>query len=151
LLRHSVGRFTSRTGLVATALVITLPWTYIFITHGAFYGNLLQLWFGIWMMPQQIQMALALSKSEVDHLPFFAGEEPESLPTDLSTVSQSALVKAQAYGKLEEKPWNVPETPAQQTPIPLATAAPISQKVTMKVNSSMKLPPGTYTIEDAVA
>jgi hypothetical protein len=145
LLRHTVGRFTSRTGLVATAFVLTVPWTYILISHGAFYGNLLQLWFGIWMMPQQIQMAMALTKSDVDHLAFFAGEG-EADGAALSPVQATSVPKAvtHTYGKMEEKPW----TPAETQPAP---PAPLSQKVTMKVTSGMKLPPGTYTIEDSLA
>ena len=146
LLRHSLGRFTSRTGLVSTALVLTLPWTYIFISHGAFYGNLLQLWFGIWMIPQQVQMALALTKAEVDHLPFFAGESESADGVALSPVQSTAVPKAVTltYGNLEDKLWTAAAT---QPPPP----APVNQKVTMKVTSGMKLPPGTYTIEDAVA
>jgi len=150
LLRNSVGRFTSRTGVVATALVMTLPWTYIFITHGAFYGNLLQLWFGIWMMPQQIQMAIALSNGQVDHLPFFAGEEQTE---DVHVHKHQTTT----YGKLaEDKAWVTATTEKEISdsfvpPPPLAAAALASQKVTMKVSSNMKLPPGTYTIEDSVA
>jgi len=139
LLRHSVGRFISRKALVATAFVLTLPWTYIFISHGAFYNNLLQLWFGIWMMPQQIQMALALAKSDVDSLPFFEGETDGA---EQATTLPKAVT--QTYGNMEEKPW----TPSEAQ---LTASAPMSQKVTMKVTSGMKLPPGTYTIEDAVA
>lgn len=144
LLRHSVGRFTSRSGLVATALVLSIPWTYIFVTHGAWFGNLLQLWWGIYMLPQQIQLALALSKREVDHLPFFAGDQQPQLHVDKEDV-----LKPQPYGKLDEKPWLTSE--AQQTPASLASVAPSSQKVTMRISSNMKLPPGTYTIDDAVA
>jgi hypothetical protein len=146
LLRHSVGRFTSRTGLVATALVITVPWTYVFITHGAFYGNLLQLWFGIWMLPQQIQMALALGKGEgVDHLPFFAGEDVEEVSHSLShstTTNNNEIVSMKTYGKV------VSDSSESLSAVP---QPPSAQKVTMKVSSGMKLPPGTYTIEDSVA
>jgi hypothetical protein len=84
------------------------------------------------MLSQRIQKTVALSKGEVDHLPFFAGEETGPTPLIWLLLGFRQL----AY--------------PSPSPIPLATAAPIGQKVSMKINSSMKLPAGTYTIEYAV-
>ena len=141
LLRHSIGRFVSRQALVTTALVISTPMTLVFLWHGTMHGpNLLQLWLGIWAVPQLIQMSLALSKNSVDHLPFFAGEAIEAdVPiTPLPLVG--AVVPAEFIGKGSED-W----------PSETQTATNQVKLVQLKNSTGLKLPPGTYTIEDSAA
>jgi hypothetical protein len=77
LLRHSIGKVVGKTVLVSIAWLIAVPMTVLFIWQGAKYFNLLQMWIGIWAMPQLLQIVLAIATGTVDKLPFFAGEEEE--------------------------------------------------------------------------
>ena len=135
ILRYTIGRFVSRQILVSVALMIALPMTAVFFWQGATYFNLLQIWIGIWGLPQVIQLIFAIATDSVDKLPFFAGEE----------VSEEVVPAT--YGKMEEPKWDTkaPSSPAQAQP---SLGAKIAQ---LRVSTGMKLPPSTYTIEDAVA
>jgi len=72
LLRHSLGRLVSRQTLVTAALAVAVPMTALFIWQGGKYMCLLQIWIGIWGLPQLFQVSLALASGSVDRLPFFA-------------------------------------------------------------------------------
>ena len=135
LLRHSIGRFMSRQALVTTALMISIPWTLVFLYQGALRGpNLLQLWLGIWAVPQVIQIILAVSNGTVDSLPFFAGEEIEVPVTPLPVVQGKVLGKDIQSSNLEEDKW-----PNQQAVEP----PPLQMK-----SQAFKSTGGTYTIEE---
>lgn len=135
LLRHTIGRLFGKTLLVAVAFVIAVPMTAVFLWQGALYFNLLQIWIAIWGLPQLVQMALAIGTNTVDQLPFFAGEVE---------VVEKPAVPASSYGRLDEGKWDA--QPAAPAP-----PQPSAKIVQMRINPGMKLPPGTYTIEDTVA
>ena len=124
--------------------MIALPMTAIFIWQGAKYFCLLQIWIGIWGMPQLLQIALAIATDTVEQLPFFAGEEEEE-----NQESTGGFTAPASYGKLEEAKWEAQVVP--NPPTPPQSANPGQKIVQMRIAPGMKLPPGTYTIEDTVA
>jgi hypothetical protein len=129
VLRHFLGGLMGRQGLVTLALLISTGWTYYFVVEGAKTLNFFQLWFALWMMPQLVHMLVGLANGRVDDLPFFAGEEKESV---VAPVFVGNSIPQQAYGKFIED---------EKTS---------SNTTSMKIITTMKLPPGTYTIEDGV-
>ena len=81
------------------------------------------------MIPQLFHIIIALSSGRVDDLPFFAGEDVQQQQTAGPTTATgtTAAAAVAAYGKFMEE-----------------------EKTTMKITTNMKLPPGTYTIEDGI-
>ena len=86
LLRHTLGRFVGRTILVSIALAIAVPMTVVFFWQGAKYFNLLQIWIGIWGLPQVVQIIMAIATDSVDNLPFFASSAEEAEALDAASA-----------------------------------------------------------------